>query len=114
MTLVFEKFTAAQVAVDKNLSEGFDWQKSNVPRRVRRIGVTGSNAIGDMRLDIYYGSEKVMSVVNVATGLLVPRTKSFWHVSKLILPAGVPLNVMVVTAAVTNPVYLYLDIAELV
>ena len=115
MTIVFEKYTAAQCAADANLAEGKDWQKSNVPRRVKRVMMSGSAALWDTRVDLYYGSEKVMELRNTSTGgPLKPLDSAFWHPSKLVLMAGVPLNMIVVDAAATNPVYLYLDIAELV
>ena len=113
MTIVEEKYTAAQVAVDANLAEGKDWQKSNVDRRIRRIGFTGSAADQDTRIDVYYGSEKVMELRNQAIGLMRPRVSTFWHTSKLTLPAGVPMNLTVVTAASSNAVYLFIDFAEL-
>ena len=103
-------------AVDTNIMEGHIAQKSAVPRRVVRVGcASATNTICEWAADILYGSMKVMHVTNIshlnAAGPC-QNNQTFWHGSKLTLPPGIPLNVIITDAPAAGAV-LTLDIQDL-
>ena len=109
-----EYWLLADAPVDKNLSEGKIWQKSAKPRRLVRVLLGSTTAVGDVEVDILYGSMKVMHLTNItATGIAIQHPDSaFWHTSKLVLPPGIPLNI-IVTNAPTTGLDIFLDLQEL-
>ena len=116
MVLVNESYAAADATVDTNLSAGKIWQKSARPRRIVRIGLVGSSAVNNTRIGVYYGSEKVATMVNVAGAAAndstPDKTSSYWMSSKLICGSDVPINVIVEDAPTTNNITLMMDIVD--
>jgi hypothetical protein len=106
---------AATAVVDYDLCQDKMFQKSSKPRRLVKIAFVGSTATGDCHADVYFGSEKVMSIQNsAALTAYEPEKDWYWHSSKLFLPAGVPLRIIVTDAANSNPVYVGVDLQEMV
>ena len=113
MGTFYESWLLADAPVDKNIAEGKIWQKSAVPRRIVRIGLNSTTGINDCAVDILYGSMKVMHLINLASGTASPHMNElFWHSSKLTIPPGIPINI-VVTDAPTTSMQMILDIQDL-
>ena len=100
-------------AVGLNVSDGQEWQISQRPRRVVRIGFTGA-AVTTGTFALYYGTERVIECTtnNATAANALVNPYLFWHTSRLICPAGVPINVVVGEAFGASG-YLVLDIQEL-
>lgn len=101
-------------ALDVNLAEGEIWQKSPKPRRVSRICMQGGAAAVDAAVDVYFGAEKVMAIKNLRTGTTDMTLEWFWHTSKLILPPGVPINIIVTDAFSATATKIGIDVQEVV
>ena len=112
MGLHFVEIAVADAGVGKNLADGKVWQKGKRVRQVKRIGLSGSAAIGDTKLSISYGTVKVAEVLNTDTGLDVDKTKMYWLSTKFVSPRETPINVIVDDAPATSPIMLVLDIKE--
>ena len=106
----------ADAPVDKNIAEGEVFQKSAVPRRVVRMGLGSTDApsaaVPDAEVDVLFGTMKVAHLSSFGSDDIMTINQLYWHSSKLTLPPGVPINVIVTNAPSTG-LDLYLDIQEL-
>lgn len=112
-TITFKESSAAQ-AVGTNLLPS-RFATSMRPRRIRRVGIVGSAAVGDAAVDVYYGDHFVGTFFNTSAGAnLVPlEAKDLVPVSdSTINMPGEPLSVIVSDAGATNVLAITLEIEE--
>lgn len=113
-TITFKESAAAS-AVNTNLFAGNREQIKNRARRVRRIGVVGSAAVGDASVDLFYGSTYVGTYYNTSAGAaVVPlESKDLIPVAgNMVCEPGEPINVLVSDASGTNVLVITLEIEE--
>lgn len=104
----------ATAILDQNLADGKVWQVSSRPRRLVKIGFAGSSAKMDCGFDILYGSMKIGHMYNTSTTAMDAYTQEhqWWHSSKVFIPAGVPVN-LIMTVAAGAAVKLFIDFQEM-
>jgi len=102
--------TAAAVAVlGYNLLQNRpDVQSAGRGRVLRGIALTGSAVIGDCSVDVKVGDRVVATVFNSA--LLTPQSDRDMMKLSVMVPAGVPVSVIVTDAAATSILYVMLDL----
>lgn len=115
MPYVEDEIAVADAAVGDNISGGKWYQQSSRARRIVRAGVTGGNAIAECKLDIFYGTRKVGSILNSTSGAVTPKDDDMkiWSDRQICYPND-PLNIVVVTAPTVTDIVLALDIIEMV
>ena len=79
---------------------------NGVPRKLQKIGVTGSAAAGDFGFDLYAGGHYLGSYMNTTLGVVVPlEARDLVAIpSEDIIGANVSLIGIINDAAATNPV----------
>lgn len=84
-------------------------------RYVRRIGVTGSSAVGNAKIDLFYGQTLIGTFANTTSGASTPiEAKDILPVvSDLGLAPNEPLIVQINTASATTVLTIYLEIVEM-
>jgi len=85
-----------------------DIQTSGSPRTLRAIGLTGSAAAGDSRVDFKVGNRVVATMFNTALGF--PTADSGLFPTSFHVPAGSAISVIVTDAPATNPLNALLDV----
>ncbi len=98
-----------------NLLSGNRVQIAPVYRRVKRIGLVGSAAVGDASVDLFYGSTYIGTFFNTSAGAnLIPLdAKDLISVeSEEVCLPGEPLNVLISDAGGTNVLVTTLEIEE--
>lgn len=116
-SVLIKESSAGATAVGGNLMSGNRFQTAPRFRRIRRIGLTGSSAVGTGSLDVFYGATLVFNGVNVTTSgsTAVPlEAKDMLPVaSDYVCQPGEPINLIVTAVSVTNPFICLLEIEEL-
>lgn len=113
MVLVHDTIPIASATKNTNLAAGKFWESSNWQRMITAIALTGSAAVDDTQLSIYYGTTKIGELRNSSTGLAVDVDKDLIpHNSQLVCARGDKISIMVDTAPVTNPIKLMIVISE--
>jgi len=85
-----------------------DIQSSGRARTLRGFALTGSAVIGDCSVDVKVGDRVVGTFFN--SGLLTPQADRDKMSMSVMVPAGVPVSVIVTDAPATNPLYAQLDL----
>lgn len=114
-TITIKEATAAS-AVDTNLMAGHRLQISPRFRRVRRLGVVGSAAVGDAAVDLFYGDTFIGRFYNTSAGAsLIPLDAKDMMpvVSRYALERNEPLNLLISDAGATNILVVTLEIEEM-
>jgi hypothetical protein len=109
---VDEIIASTTAILNANLAGGKIWEKSTRPRKLVKVALLGSTAVGDAAVDISFGTMKVAHIVNTSVTIGVLKTNSYWNSSRLVCPAGTPISV-VVTDAFEATAQLYMELAEL-
>ena len=115
MPSITVKESAAGSAVGTNLLSGNRLQNGVSYRRVRRIGVVGSAAVGDASVDLFYGSLYVGTFFNTSAGAnLVPlEAKDMMPIAgEDLAQPGENINVLISDAGATNVLVVTLEIDE--
>lgn len=99
---------AAVGVVGYDLLQGTTWRVSGQPRRLVAIGLAGSAAALDTKVDVFIGNQKVGDMYNSGTG--ANNRDSMFRVGSII-PAGTPLSVIVTDAPATNPINVSADLS---
>lgn len=99
---------AAVAVVGYDLAAATTWRVSNLPRRMVAVGLAGSAAALDTKVDIFVANVKVGDMFNSSTG--APNRDSMFRVGQMV-PAGAPISVIVTDAPATNPINLAVDLA---
>lgn len=99
---------AAVAVVGYDLAAATTWRVSNLPRNIVAVGLAGSAAALDSKVDIFVGNVKVGDMYNSGTG--APNRDSMFRVG-FFVPAGAPVSVIVTDAPATNPLNLAVDLA---
>lgn len=99
---------AATAAVGYDLAAATTWRIASFPRRMVAVGMAGSAAALDTKVDIFVGNVKVGDLYNSATG--APNRDSMFRVGQMV-PAGAPISIIVTDAPATNPINLAVDLA---
>ena len=85
---------------------------SKIPRKVRRIGICGSNAVDDFKLDLYYGSRLVAkNLYNVATGLTNSQAMGIPIVGSDLCKTDQKISLIVTDAGNTNPYIIQVELS---
>lgn len=98
---------AAVAVVGYDLTRDTTWRIASYDRRLNSVGLAGSAAALDTKVDIFIGSVKVGEMYN--SGLGAPNRDSMFRASYTI-PKGAPLSVIVTDAPATNPINLAMDL----
>ena len=90
--------------VGQNLTDGMSWAKSKNPQRVVKIGFCGGSAVYDGRIEVSYGSEKVIETYNNSTTEIDCQNDefAFWVSSNKRCSPGDQINIEVKAAAATT------------
>lgn len=114
--IVKEASAASAVGTDlMNSGAGLRFRATSTYRKIVRIGVVGSSAVGNAAVDVYYGATLVAGALqNTSSGAVTPLE------AKDILPLhsdywaepGEPIIIAINTASATNVLVVYLEIAE--
>jgi hypothetical protein len=86
-------------AVGTDLMDGEKLQTSSLPRQVTRIGYSGSAAIADCAIELFYGNEFVAKVYNTSTNDIPNRDDMFDNPGILVCAPNEPIHVYVATAS---------------
>lgn len=104
--------TAAVAVVGANVVDAERWARSPVHRALTSAAYTGSAVIGDTQVDLYIDEVRVASLFNSA--LLTPQVdRDMVPLGALLVPAGAELQVVVVDAAATSPVFFAANFEQL-
>lgn len=85
-----------------------DIQNSGQNRVLRAVGLTGSAAAGDSRVDIKVGNRTVVTMYNTALGF--PTADAGKFPTSFNVPPGSPVSAIVTDAPATNPLNLLVDV----
>jgi len=99
---------AAVAVVGYDLTRDTTWRIASYARRAQAIGLAGSAAALDTKVDIFIGSVKIGEMYNSGTG--APNRDSMFRAGYPI-PAGAPISVIVTDAPATNPINLAIDMS---
>lgn len=116
MPTVTIKEASAGTAVGTNLTSGHRVQTSPMYRRVKRIGVVGSAAIGDASIDLYYGSTYMGTLFNTHAGAnLMPLSDSdmLFVDQNTMLKPNEALHLLISDAGGTNVLVVTMEIEEI-
>jgi len=109
MALSVVSVAAATAVLGYNmLTNRPDISVSGRARVLRAVGLTGSAAAGDSAVDIKVGDRIVSSLYNTALGF--PTADAGKFPTSFVVPAGVPVSVIVTDAPATNPLNVLLDV----
>lgn len=114
MTTLTVLESAAGNAVGTNLMSGNRVQSAPIFRKVSKIGVVGSAAIGDASVDLFYGSTYVGTFFNTTAGAVLPlEARDIVEVGgDLLLEPSEPLNILISDAGATTTLRVTLEIEE--
>lgn len=114
-TLIITEASAASAA-GTNLMANNRFSVSNTYRKVVRIGVVGSSAVGNASIDVFYGATMIANnLKNTSGGAnltpleakdIVPLRSDYW------CEPGEPLIVSINTPSASNALTVYLEVAE--
>lgn len=113
MPTITVKEDSAASAVGTNLMSGNRIQLAAAFRRVKRIGVVGSAAVGDASVDLFYGSEYMGTFFNTQAGAnLIPTNDNDMLAlqDETLNEPGEPLNLLISDAGATNVLAVTLEI----
>jgi hypothetical protein len=95
---VYVVAVANALAVGTDISNNQKWAlDAKRSRKIVRIGLIGSTAAGDTKLEVSYGADTVMTIYNtvvITTGFKKPNL--YWHTSHLVCQPGVQIHVNVI------------------
>ena len=100
---------AATAVVGYDLARDTTWQQSQRPRRIVAVGLAGSAAALDTKVDIFVGALKVGEMYNSGTG--APNKDSMFRLGAVV-PAGAEVHIFVTDAPATNPINPAIDFKE--
>lgn len=88
-------------------------KESQYPRQVKRIGLAGSAAAGDIYFDLFFGTKRIGTFYPCAVGATAPDNDSMYVLSGgEVCPAGVEMRLIASAAATTNSVYYVIETTE--
>jgi len=97
---------AATAVVGYDLAQNTFWQNMAKNRALRGIGVAGSAAALDTKIDVFVDNVKIGDFYNTGTGL--PNNDSILPLQGNFVPAGALIHCYVTDAPVTNPINIIL------
>ncbi len=105
-----QSIAAATAVVGYDLAKDTVWQRSSKPRVLRGVGVCGSAAGADTKIDIMIDTVKVGEAYNVTTGLPTQD-----HVNRFsnYVPPNADFHLYVTDAPVTNPINVLVQFDEI-
>lgn len=106
MGIAITAATATQAVLGYDMLTGQIHQISAVNRVLQGVGLTGSTAIADTKVDVYIDTVKVAEVYN--TKLLIGNNDDIVPLDNLYVPAGAALHVIVTKIPTTNNIYCYI------
>jgi hypothetical protein len=108
--MLFNLIIDGPVAAGTIISAGTTWETADFNRRIARIGLVGGENVGEVELDVSYGTQHQMVLVNLSVGEPSPE-KFFWDTSKIYCPRNTPIVIEVKKAIPSGKRYvLTLDI----
>ena len=114
MTFLMALAATTATAAGYNCLGLTDFKECDRPRRVARIGLAGSAVAGDIKFQLYYGKHLVGEFYPTSVGSVFPDDDDMLAVSdKMVCPRGQELRLVASGPAVTNSVWVILDIKEL-
>ncbi len=101
---------AAAVAVAGfDLAASTTWRVAGVARVLNSVGLAGSAAALDSKIDVFVGNQKVGEMFNSSTGA-VNRNTDMFRIGEVV-PAGTPISMLVTDAPATNPLNAAADLS---
>ncbi len=105
--LVQTSIAAATSVLGYDLLAGNPFQQAAHPRRIVAIGLKGSAAALDTKIDVMVGPLKVAELYNSGTG--APNRDDLFRIGALV-PATQELHAYITDAPATNPINLSVDL----
>ena len=102
---------AATAILGYDLATNQTWKTNGRNRRLVSVGLAGSAAALDSRVDIMIGEVKVGELYNSSTGAVQKDTDMFRGGG--ILQGGTPISIIIVDAPATNPLNVTCDFEDL-
>lgn len=99
---------AADAAVGTDIIANETWRIASEGRVLRRIGLTGSTAAGDTKVELFAGNLRVGEFFNSDTG--APQALRDMFDVNVLIPGGMPLVANVADAPATNPIFLMVEL----
>ena len=98
----------AQAVVGTDIISNETWRIASDNRVLSRIGLTGSAAVGDCKVELFAGNLRIGEFFNSALG--VPQSLRDMFAVNVVIPGGMPLVANIADAPETNPIYLAVEI----
>jgi len=107
MASIEESVAAATAVLGYNLLQNNVLRQSNMPRNIRRVGLAGSAAANDTKVDVSVGGQIVAQIFNKATGAVLNE-----HMSEVNapVPPNQEISVVITDAAASNPINLKMEV----
>lgn len=100
---------AAVAIVGYDLAQQTTWRVAGQQRVLNSIGLAGSAAALDTKVDVFIGQNKVGELYNSSLGA-VQRNTDMFRVGQVV-PGGTPISVIVTDAPATNPINMVVDLS---
>ena len=100
--------SASDATVGTDIISNETWRIASDSRVLSRIGLTGSAAPGDTKVELFAGNLRIGEFYNSAMG--APQALRDMFDVNVIIPGGMPLVANVSDAPATNPIYLVVEI----
>lgn len=110
MGLIYVSVAAATAVVDYDLLKDSELQEVEYARSIVGIGLKGSAAAGDSKVEIMVGDKSIGHLYNSATGFIAGRNDIIDTMSNI--PSGTKIRGIVRDAPATNPLNLLIVTAE--
>lgn len=113
MAFLTVREAAAASAVGTDLMDGQRLQTHPLPRRVMKLGLSGSTAIGDCAVDLFYGSEFIARIYNVSTNAALTGEQMYDNPGVLVCSPNEPIHAFIADVGVGSVMVLHLAIEEI-
>jgi len=101
---------AATAVVGYDLAKDTIWQQTGARRVLTAVGLCGSAAGGDTKVDIFVDTLKIGEIYNTTTGF---PTKDHYKTMNCFVPPNARIHAYVTDAPATNPINIIFDWVDL-
>jgi hypothetical protein len=109
----FHEVANANAAVGTNIAIGEDFHgHGNRACRITALGLVGSAAQYDCQVSVYYGTRKIADLCNPKIGVVPIDDDIIYLSSRKYCKSNEKINVIVDVAPDTNPILLFISLAE--
>lgn len=101
---------AATAVLGNDLADNQTWKTAGQDRILNAVGLAGSAAALDSKVDVMIGEVKVAELYNSSLGAVQKDTDMFRGGS--FIPGGTPISILVTDAPATNPLNVVVDLQD--